>query len=170
MAPSLLTWPTIKVGISFVFATFKKRAELSLTWLTVPEDDATSVQRIVWMESITTRSGFICSISPQISSTSLSATMEILSCGTSSRTARSLICRTDSSPVTYRTERVRLTSPHSCSRMVDLPMPGSPPIKITLPSTMPPPNTRSSSAMPVTMRLFSSVVLTFFSFNGFRLV
>ena len=27
MAPSLLTWPTIKVGISFVFATFKKRAE-----------------------------------------------------------------------------------------------------------------------------------------------
>ena len=54
---------------------------------------------------------------------------QILSCGTSSRTARSLICRTDSSPVTYRTERVRLTSPHSCSRMVDLPMPGSPPIR-----------------------------------------
>ena len=49
-------------------------------------------------------------------------------------------------------------------------MPGSPPIKITLPITMPPPRTRSNSPMPVTMRLFSSVVLMLFSFWGTRLV
>ena len=100
MAPSLLTWPTMKVGISSVLATFKKRAELSLTWLTVPAEEEISVQRIVWIESMTTRSGFIDSIRPQISSTSLSATSEMLSSGTFRRTARSLICRTDSSPVT----------------------------------------------------------------------
>src|SRR3990167_912553 len=35
-----------------------------------------------------------------------------------------------------------------CSRMVDLPMPGSPPISTTEPSTRPPPSTRSSSAEP----------------------
>ena len=35
---------------------------------------------------------------------------------------------------------------------VDLPMPGSPPSKITEPGTKPPPVTRSSSAMPVVMR------------------
>ena len=90
----------MKVGISSVLATFKKRAELSLTWLTVPAEEEISVQRIVWMESMTTRSGFIDSIRPQISSTSLSATSEMLSSGTFRRTARSLICRTDSSPVT----------------------------------------------------------------------
>ena len=129
-----------------------------------------SVQRIVWIESMTTRSGFIDSIRPQISSTSLSATSEILSCGTSRRTARSLIWRTDSSPVTYSTFLVLLTSPQSCSKIVDFPMPGSPPMSVTLPMTMPPPSTRSSSLMPVTMRLFSSVVLILFSFCGTRLV
>ena len=50
---------------------------------------------------------------------------------------------------------VLLTSPQSCSKIVDLPMPGSPPISVTLPMTIPPPRTRSSSLMPVTMRLFS---------------
>ena len=49
-------------------------------------------------------------------------------------------------------------------------MPGSPPMSVTLPMTMPPPNTRSSSLMPVIIRLFSSVVLMFFSFWGVKLV
>ena len=42
---------------------------------------------------------------------------------------------------------------------MDLPTPGSPLSSTTPPSTMPPPSTRSSSEMPVKMRLFSSVVL-----------
>ena len=35
------------------------------------------------------------------------------------------------------------------SRRVDLPIPGSPPNKIKLPGTSPPPKTRSTSPMPV---------------------
>src|SRR5437868_2652318 len=40
----------------------------------------------------------------------------------------------------------------ACSRSVDLPMPGSPPISTPEPGTKPPPATRSSSAMPLSMR------------------
>ena len=54
--------------------------------------------------------------------------------------------------------------------MVDLPTPGSPLSRTTPPSTMPPPSTRSSSAMPVTIRLFSSVVLMSDSRRAVRLV
>ena len=50
-------------------------------------------------------------------------------------------------------------APQSCKSIVDLPTPGSPLSSTTPPNTMPPPNTRSSSEMPVRMRLFSSVVL-----------
>src|SRR5690606_23363151 len=44
-----------------------------------------------------------------------------------------------------------------CSRMVDLPMPGSPPISTTEPLTRPPPSTRSSSEEPLGWRGISSV-------------
>ena len=50
-------------------------------------------------------------------------------------------------------------APQSCKSIVDLPTPGSPLSSTTPPNTMPPPKTRSSSEMPVRMRLFSSVVL-----------
>src|SRR5580700_3312572 len=43
-------------------------------------------------------------------------------------------------------------SPSACRMMVDLPMPGSPPINSAEPGTRPPPVTRSNSAMPVTRR------------------
>ena len=55
-------------------ATASSRAALSFTWLTVPDEEEMSMQRMVWMESMTTRSGFSFSIRPQISSTSFSAT------------------------------------------------------------------------------------------------
>ena len=119
------------------------------------------MQRIVWMESMTTRSGFSFSIRPQISSTSFSAARKMLSCGTFSRAARSLTCRTDSSPVIYKTLCWLEMAPHSCRSIVDLPTPGSPLKSTTPPSTMPPPSTRSSSEMPVRIRLFSSVILIF---------
>src|SRR5690606_4857902 len=45
-----------------------------------------------------------------------------------------------------------------CSRMVDLPMPGSPPISTTDPSTRPPPSTRSSSPEAVEKRGTSSTL------------
>src|SRR5690606_26463609 len=40
----------------------------------------------------------------------------------------------------------------ACSSRVDLPMPGSPPIRMAEPGTRPPPVTRSSSAIPVLRR------------------
>ena len=40
----------------------------------------------------------------------------------------------------------------SCKSRVDLPIPGSPPIRIAEPATSPPPVTRSNSSMPVTRR------------------
>ena len=83
----------------------------------------------------------------------------MLSCGTFSRAARSLTCRTDSSPVIYKTLCWLEMAPHSCRSIVDLPTPGSPLKSTTPPSTMPPPSTRSSSEMPVRIRLFSSVML-----------
>ena len=46
----------------------------------------------------------------------------------------------------------------ACIRMVDLPIPGSPPSKIADPSTIPPPQTRSNSSIPVILRGFISVL------------
>ena len=45
--------------------------------------------------------------------------------------------------------RPRPAAPSACSSNVDLPMPGSPPSRVTEPGTRPPPRTRSSSATPV---------------------
>ena len=67
--------------------------------LTVPEEEEMSVHRMVWIESMTTRSGRSFSIRPQISSTSFSAARKILSWAMFRRAARSFTCRIDSSPV-----------------------------------------------------------------------
>src|SRR5476649_151771 len=45
-----------------------------------------------------------------------------------------------------------------CNRIVDLPMPGSPPISTTEPSTRPPPSTRYSSPEAVEKRGISSTL------------
>src|SRR5450830_1549316 len=67
-------------------------------------------------------------------------------------------CCCDSSPVTY-SAGMRVARLHRvCRRMVDLPMPGSPPISTTEPSTRPPPSTRSSSPDAVEKRGISSTL------------
>ena len=48
-----------------------------------------------------------------------------------------------------------------CNKMVDLPMPGSPPINTTEPVTKPPPKTRSNSAMPVAKRVSCETEILF---------
>ena len=78
------------------------RAALSFTWLTVPDDDEISVQRIVWMESMTTRSGFIrFDQAADLVHVALGGQRDVLLRASFSRAARSFTCRTDSSPVTY---------------------------------------------------------------------
>src|SRR5262249_23465767 len=71
-----------------------------------------------------------------------------------SRSARRRTCSGDSSPATYRTTRpCRASALHACSVSVDLPIPGSPPTRVTEPCTIPPPSTRSSSPIPVDCRM-----------------
>ena len=67
----------------------------------------------------------------------------------SSRSARMATCSPDSSPEIYSTLAPCASRSAICKNSVDLPMPGSPPASTTLPATMPPPSTRSSSPMPV---------------------
>ena len=75
--------------------------------------------------------------------------------------ARILICFKDSSPETYK---VATPEPakflHTCKRMVDFPIPGSPPTNTRDPGTMPPPRTRSNSAMPELIRSVSEVSIS----------
>ncbi len=69
------------------------------------------------------------------------------------RSARRRTCSIASSPLTYRARwPAAAMRAAACSRMVDLPMPGSPPTSTAEAGTMPPPSTRSSSARPVGMR------------------
>lgn len=64
-----------------------------------------------------------------------------------SRRARPEICKTDSSPETYKTG-VPFAEYHEliCSDSVDFPIPGSPESSTSEPATSPPPSTASSSA------------------------
>ncbi|RMU66769.1 hypothetical protein ALP24_04115 [Pseudomonas syringae pv. aptata] len=81
-----------------------------------------------------------------------------MSCGRPRRRARMATCCWDSSPVTY-SAGMRWAMLHSvCKRTVDLPMPGSPPISTTEPSTRPPPSTLSSSVELVEKRGISSTL------------
>ena len=80
------------------------------------------------------------------------------SCGRSRRRARIATCCCDSSPVTYSAGMRTAMLHRVCNRMVDLPMPGSPPISTTEPSTRPPPSTRSNSADEVEKRGTSSTL------------
>ena len=69
------------------------------------------------------------------------------------RWARIFICSALSSPETYNTlPPIAASCCETCSKRVDLPIPGSPPIKINDPGTTPPPKTRFSSASLVCTR------------------
>ena len=120
----------------------------SLTCATDPGAEVRASEYRVWMESITATSGLISRSVPRIFSSWISACSCRFGASRPSRFARRATCEPDSSPLTYRTflEWARLTS--VCSRSVDFPIPGSPPISTTPPGTSPPPSTRSNSPMP----------------------
>src|SRR4051812_22633572 len=76
----------------------------------------------------------------------------------SRRSARNRSCSGDSSPDTYSVDTPWFSSRAAhCISSVDLPMPGSPPTRMTEPGTMPPPRTKSNSARPVRQRSNGSV-------------
>ena len=101
---------------------------------------------------MTTTSGFSFPMAEMIASSCTSASKDTGALTSPSRCARNATCSTDSSPVTYNAVRAAPIAAIACSRSVDLPMPGSPPSRITPPGTTPPPSTRSNSSTPVGKR------------------
>ena len=73
IAPSFVTWPTMKTAVPVVFATRVKKDVASRTWLTLPGAEAISGQYIVCMESIIKNAGLMRSISASITVMSVSA-------------------------------------------------------------------------------------------------
>ena len=83
----------------------------------------------------------------------VSVTRYRLSVSMPNRSARILIWRVDSSPETYSAgPALSAMIAVTCSSRVLLPIPGSPPIRIRLPGTMPPPSTRENSAIGMGIR------------------
>ncbi len=90
-----------------------------------------------------------CSLSICVSLTTMQLSADALQI----RSARIFICCALSSPDTYSTRDGKFIA--ICRTSVLFPMPGSPPISINSPGTMPPPNTRSSSSLAVVERFIS---------------
>ena len=149
MDPSLFTWPMTNTVIPSPLASCIRVMVHSFTWLTLPGEALTSPLYMVWMESTMSTSGRMAWTASTRFSKLVSARRYRPSPRTFSRSARSLICRSDSSPETYSTLANRHRLSQICSIRVDLPMPGAPPTSTNEPFTAPPPSTRSSSPMPV---------------------
>src|SRR5699024_8482926 len=166
------TWPTIKIGILFSLAIFINSDVHSRTCVTLPAALVTSSRYMVWIESIITTEGltsFICSeISNRFVSANTYNELEVIP----RRSARSFVCLVDSSPDIYKTDwSFSANCDEICNSNVDFPIPGSPPIKISDPGTIPPPSTRLNSSMFVVMRgSFSDAIeLIFCGLLGFRM-
>ena len=130
-----------------------RRAPHSRTCATLPGADSSAGRNTVWIESTMSTRGLTASSSACTADRSLSAHSSSPSPRMPSRSARILTCAADSSAVTYSTGGVICASLRAASSTsVDLPMPGSPPIRMSEPRTRPPPSTRSSSPMPVSVR------------------
>ena len=98
--PSFVTWPMTNAAMPSVFATRRISAAHSRTCDTEPGALATSGRSIVWMESMTTSSGFVFSMCVLMVSRFVSLTTKSFSAIAFSRSARMRICRVLSSPVT----------------------------------------------------------------------
>ncbi len=96
--PSFVTCPTMKMDVPLPFAICIKTPVDSRTWETLPGADVTLSLYIVWIESITTTSGFSRSMTACTTSRSVSQSSFRESVKEPMRPARSLICCRDSSP------------------------------------------------------------------------
>ncbi len=109
---------------------------------------------------MTTTSAATAAAAPTIASSRVSPSTCTAPASSVRRSARSRSWSGDSSPLAYSTVRPAVSSrAAACSSSVDLPIPGSPPISVIDPGTMPPPSTKSNSSMPVRQR-WSGVVAT----------
>ena len=151
--PSLVTWPVRKTGVDVCLANIINCAATSRTCETLPGADSIAELKTVWIESTMTKSGLSLSVSARMLCRLVSGSKNRFSASTPRRSPRILICRSDSSPEMYSTFLpLRPSLSAICMTIVDLPMPGAPPIRTSEPATMPPPRTRSSSSMPDSVR------------------
>ena len=98
--PSFVTWPTRRVGRCRDFATLTSAAVTARTWVTPPAAPSTSPLAIVWIESITSRSGSTASMWLSTAARSVSAARYRWSSRAPVRSARSRTWAADSSPDT----------------------------------------------------------------------
>ena len=97
--PSLVTCPTRIVAIARSLATAVSAAATSRTWVTPPGTPSTSAAAIVCTESMISSLGWTHSTCDTIASRSVSAARKRFSLTPPIRSARSLTCAADSSPV-----------------------------------------------------------------------
>ncbi len=112
-----------------------------------------SCVKMVWIESTMTSDGEISFVLFTIDSSSVSGRIRTFLLFTPRRSPRSFICAGDSSPETYNTLPDFAIDPATCKSSVDFPIPGSPPINVIDPGTIPPPRVLSSSPIPVGRRM-----------------
>ncbi len=97
MAPSLVTWPTRKIGVPDSLARRIRRAAPSRTWVTLPAAASSPGSETVWIESTTASCGRPASMAAQMASRSISASTRKPGWRAPSRLARMRTCWTDSS-------------------------------------------------------------------------
>src|SRR5919108_4291956 len=121
---------------------------------------------MVCTESITQTRGRAASSVASTDASDVSAITDTDRAAGPSRSARSLTCAADSSPLTYSV-LWRLRSSDASVELIRvlLPIPGEPPIRTIEPGTIPPPSTRSNSSLPVGSRS-TSINSTSESFTG----
>ena len=151
MAPSLVTWPTMMTRSAAVAWRSAPARGAFAQLLRRPGLDA---QRCRSARSGSNRSAAkraCCSAArARMASSELSLTQPQMrgaqtpGAARDRRSARRLLAGS----VEHRRDRAPMAAA-ACSSSVDLPMPGSPPAELTEPETSPPPNTRSSSLMPL---------------------
>ena len=165
--PSLLMCPMSRMETPPDLPYLSRLAAHSRICARLPGEDSTPSVWMVCMESMTTRSGCIASICRKICSSEVSHSTDTSASWPSEpswaagvrRSARSLIWRALSSPLTYSTF-FPLRFSTVCSTKVLLPMPGSPPSSTRLPGTSPPPSTRFSSPSPISRRGSASACMS----------
>ena len=152
--PSFVTWPISSRLVPRRFANRISTSVEARSWLTVPGAASIPSTYTVWTESMTSTRGASALVEPGHDLAHRGGAAEVHGRAGDAEPAgaqadlveRLLAADVDDAVAGPASEAA------AWSVRVDLPMPGSPPISIAAPATIPPPRTRSSSSIPVRRR------------------